>query len=715
MTASPLMMLPKPLERLRPLAYNLRWSWDSETQALFRRIDPSLWEATRRNPARMLQEADPARLDVLARDDAYVGEVAARAESLDKYLAAEQTWYGSHYPAERGSVAYFSAEFAIAECLPIYSGGLGVLAGDHLKSASDLGVPLVAVGLLYREGYFTQHVDAHGVQHDHYPLSDPQHLPITLETEENGTPLLVSMPYGDRDIFAQIWRAQVGRVPLFLLDTDIAANRAEDRMITNRLYGGDIEHRLRQEIVLGIGGVRALVRLGISSDVIHLNEGHAAFAAVERVRQALPESGAGNFVERASALADGLAFTTHTPVPAGHDYFPPDMLERYLGRYVWETRLPWDRFLALGRHDAADMHEPFCMTLLALRMAGRSNGVSRLHGEVSRRMWRGAWGDVPEDAVPIAHITNGIHLPTWLGGPMSRVLTRRLGAAWRESAERAVWGPAHTVPLEELWAARSEQRRALVARARHSLAGQVARRGGDPAWTAGALDADALTVVFARRFATYKRATLLLSDPSRLSRLLQGDRPIQFVFAGKAHPRDAPGQEFIRRIFEFASRREHRARFLFLEDYDVALARTLVEGADVWLNVPRRPYEASGTSGMKAAANGALNLSISDGWWAEAWEEHNELAAPIGWCIEEVAARSDGEQDRADAERLYSLLEDEVLPLYYDRDDNGVPRRWAERMRASLAQVVPFFNTHRMLSEYTEQIYFGERLVAHST
>jgi glycogen phosphorylase len=706
MTVSPLSSIPRPLARLRDLAYNLYWSWDPDTQSLFRRIDPSLWEDTRRNPVRMLQEADPARLDVLARDDAYLGALAARAESLARYLDRD-TWYHARFGANARRIAYFSAEFAIAECLPIYSGGLGVLAGDHLKSASDLGVPLVGIGLFYREGYFTQQIDAYGVQHDHYRPADPHRLPLTLVRDASGAPRLVTVPYLDRSVCAQVWHAAVGRVPLYLLDTDIDANRAEDRMITNRLYGGDIEHRLRQEIVLGIGGVRALALLGIDCDVVHLNEGHAAFAALERVREALPVSGAGTFAERAVALSEGLVFTTHTPVPAGHDYFAPDLLQRYLGGYVWELKLAWDRFLALGRHDAADLHEPFCMTLLALRLAGRSNGVSELHGEVSRRMWRGAWGDVPEAAVPIDHITNGVHVPTWVAPPMAKLYAAYLHRVWRETAEPQQWLPVAAVPRDALWRVRSQQRHELVDRVRHALAGQVARRGGDPAWTAGALDADALTIVFARRFATYKRATLLLSDPVRLSRLLQGDPTVQFIFAGKAHPRDGAGQDFIRRIVEFANRREHRARFVFLEDYDVALARTLVAGADVWLNVPRRPYEASGTSGMKAAANGALNLSVADGWWAEAWHEHNAGPAPIGWCIEETAARSDGEQDRADAERLFQLLENDVLQLFYERDDHGIPRRWVDRMLASMSQVVPFFNTHRMVRDYVEVAYHG--------
>jgi glycogen phosphorylase len=713
MTELSAIQLPRSIARLHELAYNLRWNWDGETQALFRRIDASLWEATRRNPVRVLMECDATRLDVLSRDAGFVAAVNARADDLDAYLRADDLWYAAQGHPAHARITYLSAEFAVAECLPIYSGGLGVLAGDHLKSASDLGIPLVAVGLFYREGYFTQHIDVHGMQHDSYPTVLPQRLPLRAECRADGAPVMVSVPYLDREVHARVWRADVGRVPLYLLDTDVEANRPEDRVITNRLYGGDIEHRLRQEIVLGIGGMRALDALGIETDVIHLNEGHAAFAAVERVRCALQDDPSLTFPDAAKMLAGGVVFTTHTPVPAGHDYFPPALMERYLGGYAWSMNEPWDRFLALGRHDPHDAHETFCMTLVALRLAGRANGVSRLHGEVSRKMWRGAWEDMTEAEVPIGHITNGVHLPTWVAAPMAALYREHIGEDWRDSDPER-WARSGRIPLDALWRARCEQRRTLVTTVRHALAGQVARRGEDPSWTAGALDPDALTIVFARRFATYKRATLLLSDPARLSRLLQGDRPIQFVFAGKAHPRDVPGQEFIRRTAEFAAKPEFRGRFIFLEGYDVALARTLVEGADVWLNVPRRPYEASGTSGMKAAANGGLNLSIPDGWWAEAWAEHNNLDAPIGWSIE-AAARSDGEQDRVDAEALFGLLENDVVPLFHDRDANGIARGWAEYSLSNILQVVPFFNTHRMVRDYTTQAYLPAAASAAAT
>ncbi|MGH7445221.1 MAG: alpha-glucan family phosphorylase, partial [Longimicrobiales bacterium] len=707
------------LQPLRSLASNLRWSWHSSTRALFERMEPTLWAATRHNPVRVLGEVSRARLEALAADPAYVAAVAAAADDLERYLAEPETWFRRTHPDARERIAYFSAEFGLAECLKIYSGGLGVLAGDHLKSASDLGVPLVAVGLMYREGYFTQRVDAVGVQHDEYERADFERLPVTCERRPDGEPLLVELPFLDRKLFAKVWRADVGRIALYLLDTDIEANRAEDRRITDRLYGGDIEHRLRQELVLGIGGMRALHLLGRAPDVVHLNEGHAAFAALEQVRTITERHGC-SFHEAQQRTQRDVVFTTHTPVAAGHDYFPPDLLERYMGGYVWEMREPWDAFMALGLFEGETR---FCMTALALRLSSRRNGVSRLHGAVSREMWRVVFPGVDEEQVPIGHITNGVHLPTWVADSTAAVYARYIGAHWQDATDEMQWHRANHIPREELWAARRTQRARLVADVRLALAGQIARRGGDPHWAAGALDPDALTIVFARRFATYKRAALLLSDEARMAKLLTGNRPVQFVFAGKAHPRDEPGKHLLQRIHNFAERPELRGRFVFLEGYDLALARTLVQGADVWLNLPVRPYEASGTSGMKAMANGALNLSIPDGWWAEAWEEHNRLNDPVGWSIEPDGSPTEaglpghqadaGEPDRAmldrrDADALYALLADDVVPLFYDTDANGLPTGWLERMRAAIRQLVPFFNTHRMVAEYVDKAYLAE-------
>lgn len=697
--------MPAALAPLRGLAMNLRFSWRPPTAELFRRIDPALWEGTGQNPLRVLREAPPARLAALAGDARYAAAVAEEAADLERYLAGGGTWYDQAC-GTRARAAYFSAEFGIARCLPIFSGGLGVLAGDHLKSASDLGVPLVAVGLFYREGYFEQHVDREGGQHARYPVARPEELPLTAVQDHAGEPLLVSFPYRDRHCQARVWRADVGRVSLYLLDTDIPANPADDRAITDRLYGGDNEHRLQQEIVLGIGGMRALLALGIQPDVVHLNEGHAAFAGVERVRAAM-NGEEGVFPRVAESLRPSVIFTTHTPVAAGHDAFDGHLMEHYLGGYAWEMREPWERFLGLGRLNPRDAAEPFSMTVLALRLAERRNGVSRLHGQVSREMWHPLWPDRPVDQVPIGHVTNGVHLPTWVGEHMAEILSGHIGPEWSQVVDDVSWQRAMHAPAAELWAARRRARAALIVTTRRALAAQVARDGEDASWTAGVLDPEALTIVFARRFATYKRAWLLLSDPERLLRLLHGSLPVQFVFAGKAHPRDLPGQEVLRRVASFARRPDTRGRFVFLENYGVDLARTLVQGADVWLNVPRRPHEASGTSGMKAAINGGLNLSILDGWWAEAWTDHNRMVEPIGWAVQggAPAGADTATRDRADAEDLYRLLEEDVVPLFHERGPDGLPERWIERIRATLRQVAPYFSTHRMVREYVEELY----------
>jgi glycogen phosphorylase len=700
--------LPAPIQDLRFLAHNLRWSWHPKTRALFERLDPGLWTAAQHNPVLLLERLDPIYSDIIAHDPNFCADIASAAQELRDYLAANDTWFKQSNTPQDMRVAYFSAEFAITEALPIFSGGLGVLAGDHLKSASDLGIPLVAVTLFYREGYFRQRLNEQGQQHERYDPADPRLLPVTLERDANGEPVIVRFPILDHQGFAQVWRADVGRVPLYLLDTDIPQNRPENRRITDRLYGGDNEHRLRQEIVLGIGGMRALHALDIDPNVIHLNEGHAAFAAVEYMARQMPGDH-GAFYTASRKLSQHVVFTTHTPVPAGHDMFATHLMERYLGGYVWEMREPWRRFLALGRHDPTDDDEPFNMTLLALRLSGRRNGVSKLHGEVSRRMWSGVWPGMAEEDVPIRAITNGVHLATWVSSTMADLYERHLGSDWTEVMSRERFAGVEKIPLEELWIARNEQRAQLVQHARKVIAAQRTRRGESAVGVERMLDPNALTIVFARRFATYKRATLLLSDPQRLARLLQNNN-VQFIFAGKAHPKDEPGKELLRQIYQFGITHGLQEKFVFLEDYEVALARYLVSGADVWLNVPRKPYEASGTSGMKAAANGALNLSIPDGWWAEAWDEHNSREHAIGWSID-VDHVGEG-QDVADAKRLYALLETEVVPLFFQRNGGGVPAGWCERVKSSIMQNVPYFNTHRMVCDYTEHAYGPSRRAA---
>jgi glycogen phosphorylase len=706
--------LPQSLADLNALAYNLRWSWHEPARELFERMDPALWDAGGHNPVALLAALDRARLDELAADAAYTAAVRAEALDLRRYLSSTATWYAGR-GGDAGSIAYFSAEFGITECLRTFAGGLGVLAGDHLKSASDLGVPLIGVGLFYHLGYFTQQVDADGTQRDVYTAADARLLPLRPVHRADGSRLLVCIPMRDHVAFARVWRADVGRVPLYLLDTNVLDNRREDRAITDRLYGGDSEHRLAQEIVLGIGGMRALRAVGHEPRVVHLNEGHAAFAALERARGMMCEGE--TFRDALARSSNGVAFTTHTPVAAGHDYFAPDLLERHLGGYMWELREPWERFLGLGR--SAD-DSRFCMTALAIRLSVSRNAVSRLHGEVSRVMWQKLWPGAHVHDVPIAHVTNGVHLPTWVGPRFAALYAGRIGPDWRDGADEMHWHRASHIPLEDIMTARAGQRAAMVGHVRERLRSEAARRGEDAAWTSAALRDDALTIVFARRFATYKRATLLLSQPERLRALLADDaRPVQFIFAGKAHPRDLAGQAMLKEIACFARDTEVRDRFVFLEDYDVRLARQLVQGADVWLNVPLRPYEASGTSGMKAAANGGLNVSIADGWWAEAWAEHNRLMDPIGWVIGGTDPVSTvvgpeagrGDRDLADANALLSLLEQEVVPLFAGQQ-LGTSDEWARRIRASIRQCGGFFNTHRMVREYVDAVYDTAGLTA---
>jgi starch phosphorylase len=697
--------LPAPLECLRELAHNLRWAWDHGTIELFRRLDPALWEATGHNPILMLGTIDQAKLEAAAFDEGFLAHAERVCQNFDAYRASESTWFHRvHGTVESPLVAYFSAEFGVTECLSIFAGGLGVLAGDHLKSASDLGVPLVGVGLLYQQGYFQQYLNEAGWQQEAYEENDFHNLPVALERRPDGAPFTVEVPYPGRQVIAQVWRAQVGRVPLYLLDTNVPVNRPEDRDITDQLYGGDLEMRIRQEIVLGIGGYRALEALGIEPSVYHMNEGHSGFLALERMRRFMETCGL-SFAEAREAASAGLVFTTHTPVAAGHDYFPPDLMSRYFADYWRAMSLSRRDFLALGRQDSNNDGEPFCMTTLALRLAAYSNGVSRLHGQVSRRTWQGLWPGVPENEIPIVHVTNGVHLQSWISRDMKELYDRYLGPRWREElADQAVWQQAEHIAAEELWRTHERRRERLVAFSRQQLRNQLERRGASQTALDGAdevLDPEALTIGFARRFATYKRATLLLRDPERLARILNDpDRPVQIIYAGKAHPRDNPGKELICQIVELARQEPFRRRLVFLEDYDMTVARYLLQGADVWLNTPLRPREASGTSGMKATANGVLNLSILDGWWDEAYQPE------FGWAIGRKEMYDDRDhQDQVEAEALYGLLEQEVVPTFYDRGADGLPRRWIAHMKASIQALCRFFNTHRMVGEYTERFY----------
>jgi glycogen phosphorylase len=704
--------LPTALEPLGDLAHNLWWCWNHPAIELFRRLDGELWETSGHNPVLLLGCVDQGQLEAALADAGFMAHVDRVKQSFRDYLAGEGAWFTrTHGRPASPLIAYFSAEFGLTECLSIFAGGLGLLAGDHLKSASDLGVPLVGVGLLYQEGYFRQQLNDAGWQQETYVDNDFHNLPLSLESGPDGLPLVIELEYPGRTVRAQIWRAQVGRVPLYLLDTNLSGNSDEDRAISRQLYGGDLEMRLKQEILLGIGGYRALGALGLQPVVYHMNEGHSAFLVLERLRRLVEVEGL-SFAEAREIASASLIFTTHTPVAAGHDYFPAELMDRYLAGYPRRLGLSRRMALGLGRRNPTDNSESFGMTTLALRLAAYSNGVSQLHGSVSRRMWRPLWADLPQDEVPISHVTNGVHLRSWISREMDRLYDRYVGPDWWEQpTDQVAWqrGIAR-VPAEELWRTHELRRERLVAFARRRLRASLERRGARRAELDAAdevLDLEALTIGFARRFATYKRATLVLHDADRLARLLTDSaRPVQLIFSGKAHPRDEPGKDLIRQIVRLAREEPFRRRLVFLEDYDVAVARALVQGADLWLNTPQRPLEASGTSGMKAAANGVLNASTLDGWWAEAWQGHDHQAVPIGWAIGRGEQYEDlAYQDQVEAEALYELLERDVVQTFYERGADGLPRRWIASMKASIGYLCPFFNTHRMVREYTERFY----------
>jgi glycogen phosphorylase len=690
--------VPEALAPLRALAHNLRWTWHPATQDLFRAIDAGGWEASGHNPLRMLNETDAHVLEQAAADPGFLARQRALVEDLDRYLT-EPRWYQTLTGAP-ARIAYFSPEFGVSEVLPQYSGGLGVLAGDHLKAASDLGVPVVGVGLFYRSGYFRQTLTADGRQQESYPAFNPHELPFELVMDGDGRPLLVSVRLPDAVLHAQVWRAEIGRAPLLLLDSDVDENAPAERAVTDRLYGGGGEHRLRQEILLGIGGVRALHALGIEPEVFHTNEGHAGFLGLERIRRLMRERGldAATAIETVRA---GTIFTTHTPVPAGIDRFPHSFIERYFGPDGVETGLDVRQIIELGAEPDGD-GSMFNMAVMGLRLAQRANGVSRLHGHVSRAMFRGLWPGFETAEVPIGHVTNGVHAGTWVNREWTELFERHLGPDHRLSDRP--WTPLRDLPDGDAWEVRRIARQRLVEDVRARLRRAWRARGaseGQLGWIDRAFSADVLTVGFARRVPSYKRLTLLLEDSERLTRLLlDQDRPIQLLIAGKAHPADEGGKQLIADFARFAADAKVRHRVAFLPDYDMAMARTLVAGSDVWLNNPLRPYEACGTSGMKAALNGCLNLSIRDGWWDELYDGHN------GWAIPSAddPTIEPRRRDQLEAAAVYDLLEHEVLPLFYDRPD-GLPHRWIALVKHNLVSLGPAVLASRMVRDYTEGYY----------
>ena len=695
--------IPEPLQPLKELAHNLWLSWNFEAVRLFMRLDYDLWMQSHQNPARLLGLIPQERYEELAKDDSYLAGLRNVYEKFVAYRDGE-TWYsGGH----KDVVAYFSMEYGLDVSLPIYSGGLGVLSGDHMKSSSDLGLPLVGVGLLYRQGYFQQYLNADGYQQESYPENDWYNMPVSLcrdGGEGGGAPLRIAVQIGDSQVAAQIWEVKIGRASLYLLDTNINENTDENRAITATLYGGTKETRIRQEILLGIGGIRALRALGINPAVTHMNEGHSAFLAIERIRE-LMEGRRLTLPEAMEALKPTNIFTTHTPVPAGNERFTVELMKKYFPGIAHGLGIPLEEFMALGRENPEDEQEHFCMTVLALRLSAYSNAVSRLHGQVSREMWQAIWPGLPEHEIPITSITNGVHVRNWVSHDMLDLLDRYFGPRfYDEPTYLEIWDRIDRISDEELWRTHERRKERLVALSRERLRDQCKRRGMTGSQLLAAdevLSPYALTISFARRFASYKRATLLFRDPDRLYRLLTyNDRPIQLIFSGKAHPHDVPGKNLIKEIVHYAAQPEIRSKIVFLENYDIGIAKYLVSGADLWLNTPRRPMEASGTSGMKAAINGVLNCSILDGWWAEGYDPDH------GWAIGGGEEYNDEvEQDEIESQLLYNLLEQEIIPTYYERGRDGLPREWIKRMKASMKNLGKTFSSQRMLVEYAEKFY----------
>jgi starch phosphorylase len=690
------------LTRLPELANDLWWTWNPRAREVFRKLDYTLWRQTAHNPVLMLRQVSAEMFSLAAMDERFLAVYDAAIDALDRARSAQDTWWQHRFPDCQGPIAYFSAEFALHQSLPIYAGGLGVLAGDHCKEASDLGIPLIGVGFMYPQGYFHQTVSAEGWQQEVYERLNWTDAPIEPATATDGKPCIVAVPLGNRSVLVSVWRVRLGRVTLYLLDTDLEENAPWDRELSARLYGGDRETRIQQEIILGIGGVRALKALGRAPAVWHLNEGHAAFVVLQRIRDHIEQGQ--SFESALEEVRRTTMFTTHTPVPAGHDAFPFNLVETHLAG-AWGTLGAYrDAFLALGHYDNGS-GPLFNMTALALRTAGTVNGVSELHGQVTRDMWGPIWPDLPDDQRPVAFITNGVHVPTWLSSELSILFDDHLGSDWRERHdEPELWAKILDIPDEELWAARNALRNYLFAfireRARsrwmeeHVSAPRVVAAGT-------LLDPNALTIGFARRFTGYKRPELVFHNPDRLMNILNARRrPVQIVFAGKAHPADETGKHHLQQVYKRAVDPMFGGRIAFVDDYDLHVAHFLVQGCDVWLNNPRKPLEASGTSGMKASINGVPHLSIADGWWAEGYTAKN------GWKIEGQTPQTDAAaMDAADAEALYHLLETEIVPAFYDRDVDGVPRRWLGIVRQAMLSVTPRFSARRMVKQYAETMY----------
>ena len=698
--------LPKRVGELLDIANNLWWSWNSEFLRLFKEIDSDLWETVGKNPVKFLKLVSQDKLEDIAKDEEFLAKYDEVVNHFNSYMQTKETWFSKNYPNNANDlIAYFSAEYGIDEIIPIYSGGLGILSGDHLKSASDLGLPFVAVGLLYKNGYFNQKIDGYGTQKTEYTNIDLDNLPILPVKDENGEDLIIDVDFPDRKLYLKIWKIVVGRISLYLMDSDIDKNIAEDRVVTLRLYGGDQEMRIRQEIVLGMAGIKLLRRLGLKPSVYHMNEGHSAFLTLEVIKDVMEEKQV-SFEVAKSMCSAKTVFTTHTPVPAGNDIFPIELMDKYFSNFWPKLGISREDFLRLGMKNSQGLEQGFNMGMLALRIAGKKNGVSKLHGAVSRRLFSDVWPNIAPDESPIEYVTNGIHTCSWLAPSMKKLFNQYLKPYWQDNIQDdETWNDIKNIPNKELWDTHTDRKKKLCALVKNNITTRLKSSGynyEEINEIVSKLNPNALTIGFARRFATYKRATLIFRDLERLTQLLNNpERPVQLIFAGKAHPADKEGQDLIKFIHEVSMKPQFKGKIFLLENYNIAMSRYLISGVDVWLNNPRRPMEASGTSGQKASVNGVINFSVLDGWWAEGYNQKN------GWTIgDNTEYQSYEEQDIADSERLYNTLENKIIPLYYEnKKEDGVSDKWMEMFKNSIISTGGRYSTSRMVIDYTRDYY----------
>lgn len=698
--------LPKRVGELLDIANNLWWSWNSEFLRLFKEIDSDLWETVGKNPVKFLKLVSQDKLEDIAKDEEFLAKYDEVVNHFNSYMQTKETWFSKNYPNNANDlIAYFSAEYGIDEIIPIYSGGLGILSGDHLKSASDLGLPFVAVGLLYKNGYFNQKIDGYGTQKTEYTNIDLDNLPILPVKDENGEDLIIDVDFPDRKLYLKIWKIVVGRISLYLMDSDIDKNIAEDRVVTLRLYGGDQEMRIRQEIVLGMAGIKLLRRLGLKPSVYHMNEGHSAFLTLEVIKDVMEEKQV-SFEVAKSMCSAKTVFTTHTPVPAGNDIFPIELMDKYFSNFWPKLGISREDFLRLGMKNTQGLEQGFNMGMLALRIAGKKNGVSKLHGAVSRRLFSDVWPNIAPDESPIEYVTNGIHTCSWLAPSMKKLFNQYLKPYWQDNIQDdETWNDIKNIPNKELWDTHTDRKKKLFTLVKNNITTRLKSSGynyEEINEIVSKLNPNALTIGFARRFATYKRATLIFKDLERLTQLLNNpERPVQLIFAGKAHPADKEGQDLIKYIHEVSMKPQFKGKIFLLENYNIAMSRYLISGVDVWLNNPRRPMEASGTSGQKASVNGVINFSVLDGWWAEGYNQKN------GWTIgDNTEYQSYEEQDIADSESLYNTLENKIIPLYYEnKKEDGVSDKWMEMFKNSIISTGGRYSTSRMVIDYTRDYY----------